>query len=131
MEFKDTQEITLMRETANEMMKTRIEIQRKENAQLEKLAEAVQENVRSAFKDFKDGEKVKATFISPRGPWNVEVTKYLFFHQPTCMSHLNGTAACDYEIRFRGVNKDGTESMRDDFYENHVPVGRIISIEKI
>lgn len=131
MEFKDTQEILFMRKTLEETMRVRYEIQQKESMQKKKLAEAVQANVRSPFKDFKDGEKVKVTFMIPRGPWDVEVTKYLFFHQPTCMGHLNGTAACDYEIRFHGMKKDGTESKRDDFYENHVPMGRLISIEKI
>ena len=131
MEFKDTQEITFMRNVLEETANTRYEIQQKENILSRKLAKAVCENVRSRFKDFKDGEKVKVTFMVPRGPWDVEVTKYLFFHNPTCMGHLNGTAACDYEIRFHDMKKDGTESKRDDFYENHVPMSRLISIEKI
>lgn len=131
MEFKDTQEITFMRNTLKETMDVRCDIQRKEIEQKSRLAQAVRDNVRSRFKDFSNGEKVKATFMVPRGPYDITVTKDLFFYQPTCMRHLNGTAACDYEIRFRGINKDGSESKRDDLYDNHVPMGRLISIEKI
>ncbi len=131
MEFKDTQEITFMRKTLRDTMDVRCQIQREENLQRRNLAQAIQDNVRSRFKDFSDGEKVKVTFTVPRGPYDITVTKDLFFHQPTCMGHLSGIDACDYEIRFRGVNKDGTESKRDDFYDNHVSMGRLISIEKI
>lgn len=131
MEFKDTQEITFMRNTLKETMDIRFDIQRKENEQSKRLAEAVQANVRSAFENFGDGDKVRVTYKS--GGWygNDTTTRELFFRKPTCMGHLNGTAACDYEIRFHGVNKDGSESKRGDLYENCIPVGRILSIEKI
>ena len=130
MEFEDTQEIKLMRKTLEGITNRRRQIQNEEVLQTEKLAQAVQESVRRKFKDFSDGEKVKVTYMIPRGPYDEEVTKDMFFHQPTCAWHLDGTNADAYDICFRDVNKDGTESKRDDFF-NHVSMRRLISIEKI
>lgn len=130
MKFEDTQEIKLMRKTLESITNTRRQIVNEEVLQTEKLAQAVQESVRWRFKDFSDGEKVKVTYMAPRGPYEEEVTKDMFFHQPTCSFCLDGTNAGDYEICFRDVKKDGTESKRDDFF-NHISMGRLISIEKI
>ena len=106
------------------------EIKRQENEVIGKIREAVAENVAEKFADFKEGEKVLVT--ETHSNWHRTATKReLFFHKPTVMSTVNGTYECDYEIRFHGVNKDGSESKRGDLYDNCIPISRIVSIEKI
>jgi len=103
------------------------EIKRQEKEIIAKIKAAVEENVQERFAGLKDGDKVIVTY---KGPWE-NLTQTLYFHKPTVIGTLTGTYDCDYEIRFRGVNKDGSESKRDDLIDNHIPVYKIITIVKL
>lgn len=131
MKIKDTQYVEFLRKTLDGIMDERIEIQQEENAVKERLKKEVDELVNGEFRDFKDGELVTATWLMPSGPYDVKTTRKVFFHRPSRMSWLSGTNTCDYEIRFRPVNKDGSECKRDNLVAYHVPISRLVSIEKI
>ena len=131
MKFKDTPRIIELKEEFRKKMELRVRAQQEENTILSNLIRETSEMVCEKFKDFKDGELVMATWYLPRGPYDVETRRKVFFHTPVKMQWLNGAAACDYEIRFRAVNNDGSECKRDDLMDYHVPVYRLINIEKI
>lgn len=131
MEFKDTPKLIELKKEHREKMLERVRFQQEENTILSKIVEESRRIVCERFKDFADGELVMATWLLPRGPYDVETKRKVFFHEPTRMPWLNGAATCDYEIRFRAVNKDGSECKRDDLMDYHVPVFRLLNIEKI
>lgn len=130
MKIETTQEINFLKKTLDEKMSVRIQFQQEEIAVKNKLVEKVHKLVCDRFKEFKDGEIVNVTWLTPTGPYDKEVKERLYFHLPNRCGWLSGTAPCDYEIRFRQVNKNGSESKRDDA-KYHIPIHRLISIEKI
>ena len=108
------------------------ELRCKQLAVEEKMRGVVRESVEKKFANFKDGDKVRVTLRYWSPDPRIDITeKILYFHNPTKMSFFSGLYEGDYEIPFHSVNKDGSEGKRNDLYENHIPVDRIVKMIKL
>ena len=116
----------------NEVYNKLTVLQNEKHSLENEIIAAVKENVDEQFTEFNDGDKVKVTlqFWDP-DPCITVSEKVLFFHKPVKIPHLKGCLMCDYEIPFHAVNKDGSENKRNDLYDNHIPITRIVKMEKV